>query len=188
MASFDVSAPLDAVLDDAEGCAALASAAAVAARPEKPGVVYLSRLPPHMRPGKVRRLLEQHGEITKLYLEAEERSSASKRKGRGKQFVEGWVEFAERRIAKRVAASLNTTAIGEGRYAEDLWAIKFLKGFEWRHLTEKRAYDARVREAKLRLEFSAAAKSNAEFSALVDRRDGLSAVRKRRKARAEKDA
>ena len=49
----------------------------------KPGVIYLARLPPHMRPGKVRRLLEQHGEITKLFLEAEERSAAQQRKKRG---------------------------------------------------------------------------------------------------------
>lgn len=152
-----------------------------------PGVVYLSRLPPHMKPGKVRRLLEQHGEITKLYLEAEERSAAQRRKKRGKEFVEGWIEFAEKKIAKRVAASLNTTRIGEGRYAEDLWSIKYLKGFEWRHLTEKKAYDKRVREEKLRVEFSATQRANAEFVGLVDKRNSIEAIKKR-KRKAEDNA
>ena len=135
-----------------------------------------------MRPGKVRRLLEQHGEITKLFLEAEERSAAQQRKKRGKQFVEGWVEYADKKIAKRVAASLNTTPIGEGRHAEDLWAIKYLKGFEWRHLTEKKAYDNRVRDEKLRVEFSSTQKANAEFLSLVDKRNGLEAIKKRKRA------
>ena len=62
------------------------------------GVVYLSRIPPHLRPGKVRRLLEQHGEITNLYLAAANKTREDKKKyGRGKRFVEGWVEFAEKK-------------------------------------------------------------------------------------------
>ena len=149
----------------------------------KPGVIYLARLPPHVRPGKVRRLLEQHGEITKLFLEAEEQSAASKRKKRGKRFVEGWVEYADKKVAKRVASSLNTTPMGDGRHAEDLWAIKYLRGFELKHLTEKKAYDARVRDEKLRVEFSASQKANAEFAALVDRRDAAAAIKKRKRAR-----
>ena len=99
------------------------------------GVVYLSRIPPHLRPGKVRRLLEQHGEITNLYLAAANKTREDKKKyGRGKRFVEGWVEFAEKKIAKRVAASLNGERMGRGsrdRHADDLWSMKYLRGFEW---------------------------------------------------------
>ena len=115
------------------------------------GVVYLSRIPPHLRPGKVRRLLEQHGEITNLYLAAANKTREDKKKyGRGKRFVEGWVEFAEKKIAKRVAASLNGERMGRGsrdRHADDLWSMKYLRGFEWRHLTEKQAYDRKVERA-----------------------------------------
>jgi ESF2/ABP1 family protein len=35
-------------------------------------------------------------------------------------------------------------------YHDDMWNLKYLKGFKWDHLTEKFAYERRVREAKLR--------------------------------------
>ena len=43
--------------------------------------------------------------------------------------------------------------------------------------------DARVRDEKLRVEFSASQKANAEFAALVDRRDAAAAIKKRKRAR-----
>ena len=52
------------------------------------------------------------------------------------------MEFAEKKIAKRVAASLNGERMGRGsrdRHADDLWSMQYLRGFEWRHLTEKQA-------------------------------------------------
>jgi hypothetical protein len=41
------------------------------ARYDKRGVVYISRVPPFMKPAKLRHLLEQHGEVLRLYLAAE---------------------------------------------------------------------------------------------------------------------
>jgi ESF2/ABP1 family protein len=153
------------------------------------GVVYLSRIPPHLRPGKVRRLLEQHGEITNLYLAAANKTREDKKKyGRGKRFVEGWVEFAEKKIAKRVAASLNGERMGRGsrdRHADDLWSMKYLRGFEWRHLTEKQAYDRKVEESRQRLADAAAKREVGEFQALVDERDRNSAMEKRKRRKLE---
>ncbi len=45
---------------------------------EKRGVIYMSRVPPFMKPNKVRTLLEEYGEITRLFL-AEEGQSLSLR-------------------------------------------------------------------------------------------------------------
>lgn len=42
-------------------------------------------------------------------------------------FTEGWVEFREKRIAKRVALTLNNTPIGnrkKSHFAADLWSMK----------------------------------------------------------------
>lgn len=42
-------------------------------------------------------------------------------------FTEGWVEFRDKRIAKRVALTLNNTPIGnrkKSRFAADLWSMK----------------------------------------------------------------
>ena len=45
--------------------------AAFKAAKEKTGVVYISRIPPGMRPTKVRHLMSQYGEIGKVYLQQE---------------------------------------------------------------------------------------------------------------------
>jgi ESF2/ABP1 family protein len=37
----------------------------------KPGIIYFSRLPPFMKPAKVRYLFAQYGEIGRLFLQPE---------------------------------------------------------------------------------------------------------------------
>ncbi|CAM9817634.1 unnamed protein product, partial [Discosporangium mesarthrocarpum] len=125
----------------------------------KRGVVYLSRIPPFMKPAKVKHLMEQHGKISRVYLVEEDQSTRRARKKNGgnaaKRYTEGWVEFEDKKIAKAVAESLNNTMIGGRKrsyYHDDMWNIKYLKRFKWDHLTEKVAYERRVREQKLRLE------------------------------------
>lgn len=54
-----------------------------------------------------------------------------------------------------VAESLNNTLIGGRKrnyYHDDMWNLKYLSKFKWDHLTEKVAYERRVRSQKLRLE------------------------------------
>jgi hypothetical protein len=38
---------------------------------EKRGVIYMSRVPPFMKPNKARNMFEQYGEVTRLYLAEE---------------------------------------------------------------------------------------------------------------------
>lgn len=45
--------------------------AAFKATKEKTGVIYVSRIPPGMRPTKVRHLMSQYGEVGKVYLQQE---------------------------------------------------------------------------------------------------------------------
>lgn len=45
--------------------------AAYKAAQEKTGVIYISRIPPGMRPTKVRHLMSQHGEVGRVYLQPE---------------------------------------------------------------------------------------------------------------------
>lgn len=50
-----------------------------------------------------------------------------------KMFREGWVEFADKKIARQVAESLNNTMIGGKKgsfYHDDMWNIKYLKNFK----------------------------------------------------------
>ena len=154
------------------------------------GVVYLSRVPPFMKPDKVRHLLEQYGEITRLYLVPEDAAVARRRKKLGGQrttnYVEGWIEFADKKVAKGVARSLHMQKIGGKKrsfYREDLWNLKYLRHFTWSHLTEKKAYERRVREHKLRLEMVTAKKQNEEFRQLVDKGKAQRAIEGRRAAK-----
>jgi len=70
--------------------------------------------------------------------------------------VEGWIEFEDKKIARKVAESLNCTKMmcakrkrKSGFYSEDLWNIRYLPKFRWEHLTEKLAYDARLKKEKM---------------------------------------
>jgi ESF2/ABP1 family protein len=47
------------------------------------GIVYLSRLPPHMKPAKLRQLLSAHGEIGRVYCTPEDAGARAVRKQRG---------------------------------------------------------------------------------------------------------
>ena len=86
---------------------------------EKRGVVYLARVPPFMKPNKARDLLSQYGEVTRLFLQEEDPAVRVRRRKHGgnasKQFTEGWVEYAEKKVARSVAESLNNTKIGSKR-------------------------------------------------------------------------
>ena len=93
------------------------SLAAASEEHARRGLCYLSRLPPFMKPAKLRHLLSQHGEVLRIYLAAEEAAARTRRKraggNSGKKFHEGWVEFADKKVARRVAESLNGTQMGE---------------------------------------------------------------------------
>ena len=144
----------------------------------KRGVIYMSRIPKNMNPTIVRDLLADYGEITRLYLAEDEASARAKAKAeergakRNAYFHEGWIEFADKKLAKRVAASLNNTSISnkkKSKYHDELWNLKYLRKFQWDYLTEKFAYERRIREAKIKASMVQAKKDNAEYAELVER-------------------
>ena len=144
----------------------------------KRGVVYMSRIPPKMGPDQARTLLQEYGEVARIYF-AEEDAAAQKRRAASggshstvRRFVEGWIEFAEKKVAKLVAASLNNTPISIRKgnaYVDERWNLKYLRKFNWDFLTEKLTYERRVREAKLKASMMQAKRSNAEFAEAVEK-------------------
>ena len=42
-----------------------------------PGVVYMSRLPPFMKPAKIRNIFSQYGEVGRLFLQPEGKNCVS---------------------------------------------------------------------------------------------------------------
>ena len=102
----------------------------------RPGIIYLSRIPPYMKPLKVRQIFSEYGEVGRVFLQPEGivscsvsvRSQCTLTDGRAQQkrrkhggnkkvmFTEGWVEFCNKKIARYVAETLNTTRIGNVQY------------------------------------------------------------------------
>jgi len=160
------------------------------------GVVYLSRIQPRMGPSKVKKLLEEFGVVTRVYLEEEDKSARKRRqratgsKSGGKRYREGWVEYEDKKIAKRVALTLNNTSITNHKrsvHFGDLWNVKYLSKFQWSHLTEKVAYERRVREQKLKIEMVHARKENQAYSNLVEAGKTMDRIDDRRKKRKAKE-
>jgi ESF2/ABP1 family protein len=105
---------------------------------KKSGVVYLSRIPPFMKPQKLRSLLEPYGKINRIFLTPEDPAEHSRRVRNGgnkkRCYTEGWVEFVKKKDAKKAVDLLNAQTIGGKKsswYRDDVWALKYLKGFKW---------------------------------------------------------
>lgn len=47
------------------------------AKQERAGIIYISRIPPAMRPSKVRHLMSQYGAVGRIYLQREGKCNSS---------------------------------------------------------------------------------------------------------------
>lgn len=185
---------------------------------KKRGVIYVARVPPRMNPTKIKTLLGDFGVVTRVYLVEEDAARRKRRRkatGNGtKRYMEGWVEFENKGIAKHVARSLNNTPISMHKrnvhygktyqllcewnesglqrthsslllFIGELWNLKYLHKFKWSHLTEKVAYERRVREQKLRVEMMQARRENASYTQLVETGKKLDKIQERKKKRGD---
>ncbi|GAN07310.1 u3 snoRNP-associated protein Esf2 [Mucor ambiguus] len=157
---------------------------------KRTGVCYLSRIPPFMRPKKVRSLLEKHAEIGRIYLVPEDAKIAARRKKYTKNkranFVEGWVEFKDKKRAKALAEYLNTRPMGGKRtspYHDELWSIKYLNKFKWHNLTEHMAHEKQARKQRLRNEIAQANRENKTYIQNVERAKMLENMEQKKRKR-----
>ncbi len=143
---------------------------ATAAAIKRSGVVYLSRIPPFMKPTKLRSLLEPYGAINRIFLTPEDAASHTRRVRNGgnkkRSFTDGWVEFVNKADAKKACELLNARTIGGKKgtyYHDDVWNLLYLKGFKWNNLTEQIAAENAERASRMRAEISKTKKENKEF-------------------------
>ncbi|KAI1059193.1 hypothetical protein LB507_003761 [Fusarium sp. FIESC RH6] len=164
---------------------------------KKSGVVYLSRIPPFMKPTKLRSLLEPYGTINRIFLAPEDPASHARRVKAGgnkkRSYTEGWVEFTKKKDAKAVCDLLNARTIGGkkgGYYHDDLWNLLYLKGFKWHNLTEQIAVENAERTSRMRAEISKSTKENKEFVRNVEKAkmlDGMAVKAKTKKRKADNE-
>eukprot|EP00571_Detonula_confervacea_P010863 CAMPEP_0172302112 /NCGR_PEP_ID=MMETSP1058-20130122/3866_1 /TAXON_ID=83371 /ORGANISM="Detonula confervacea, Strain CCMP 353" /LENGTH=290 /DNA_ID=CAMNT_0013012471 /DNA_START=72 /DNA_END=944 /DNA_ORIENTATION=+ len=164
------------------------------AKLQKRGILYLSRVPPRMGPAKVKTLLTDFGTITRVYLVEEDKTRRKKRRkaggSGGKRYTEGWVEFESKKVARSAGDTLNMTRVTNHKgsiHYDDMWNVKYLRGFKWSHLTEKVAYERRVREQKLRVEMMEVRRENASYIAQVEAGKKMDHIQERMKKRKQKD-
>ena len=170
------------------------SAAQLAAsqrKAKKTGVIYISRIPPFMKPSTIRHLLTPYGTILRLFLTPEPSPVYVKRVKSGgnkkRSFIDGWVEFASKKRAKICTETLNGNNIGGkkgGWYYDDIWNMKYLKGFKWDDLMEQVQSEERIREGRLRAEIQKEARERKAFLGNVEiakRERGKEAKQKKRK-------
>ncbi|KCV70070.1 hypothetical protein H696_03533 [Fonticula alba] len=143
---------------------------------EKTGVVYLSRIPPFMRPHALKSLLSHHGKIGRIFLKPEDERIRKRRARAGGNrrinYSEGWVEFLDKSRARFAADLLNNNQIGgnkRSKFYADIWNIKYLPKFKWHHLTEQLAYEKAARERQLQAEMSQAKRQVDHYLKNVDR-------------------
>ncbi|KAI1261084.1 Pre-rRNA-processing protein ESF2 [Xylariaceae sp. FL1019] len=169
---------------------------------KRSGVVYVSRIPPFMKPSAVRTIFERFGKINRVYLAVEDPAVRARRikqgQNRKKNFSEGWLEFLRKADAKAAVDALNGTtlaAIGVAKkgsyYRDDIWSLRYLKGFKWHNLTEQISAENAERQTRMRAEISKATRENKEFVRNIQKAkelDGIHTKAAAKRARTEDGA
>ena len=157
--------------------------------PSQRGVIYLSRLPPYMSYKKIRKLFSEFGDVDNIYLAPEPKINRIKRIKSGgnhrKSYVEGWIEFKDRKIAKYVAKTFNSAPTGGKKrhnfYRDDIWSIKYLSKFTWEHLQSKIEFDSHLAEQEIRNEITNDRKEGRYFAQQVEKAREIECIKKKRK-------
>lgn len=144
---------------------------------KKSAVVYLSSIPPYMKPTTLKHILSRFGEIGRIYLVREDIKAYSRRVKSGgnrkKKFTEGWVEFKRKSDAKLAVETLNGNPIGGKKgsyYHDDILNMKYLKRFKWTDLTEQLALEEQERQERMKAEIAQATRENNLFKTNVEQK------------------
>jgi len=136
---------------------------------KKPGVIYLSSVPDGMNVSQTTAFFSEFGRVGRVFLQPDK---TDKQKGKyNRVFSEGWVEFLSKKVARTSAERLNCQPVGGKRRSkahDQIWNIKYLPRFKWVHLSERLAYEAAVRQQRLRTEISQVKREAEHFKNSVE--------------------
>lgn len=119
------------------------------AKLQQRGIVYISSIPPHMNSTRLKQLLSQYNNaiIHRIYLRPAKGT-------RTKQYIDGWIEFDDKSIAKSLVNMLNGERIMSNNrrdlFYDCIWNLRYLKGFKWNHLNDKKHAEKAIQQSKLR--------------------------------------
>ncbi|XP_065509277.1 activator of basal transcription 1 [Caloenas nicobarica] len=138
-----------------------------------PGVLYLPCPPPGFGPRHVRAMLRPYGELGRVFFQPKDGRIRRRRRRPtpqitgGAPFSEGWVEFRDKRAAKRAAKLLNGAPMSprpRSPFRHHRWSLKYLPGFRWPHLSERLSYERQVQVQRLRAEVAQAKREGAFYT------------------------
>ena len=161
-------------------------------RRHKSGVVYLSRVPRFMGPGEVKQYFAARGfAVERIFFVPEPAAKREARRRRGGDmrrplFVEGWLEFVRKRDAKLAAETLNGQPVGgERSYRNDMWALRYLRGFKFAHLQEEKVYEAAKHKKEVRERLDEAKQDTKAYLERVAQAKRAEFIRERKRQRGE---
>ncbi|VUG16508.1 DEBR0S1_18470g1_1 [Brettanomyces bruxellensis] len=163
-------------------------------RIKRSGVVYLSSMPPYMKPTKLRQIMERFGAVGRIFLKPEDTKSHKSRVKSGgnkkRKFDEGWCEFKSKKAAKLAAETLNGNIIGgkkRGFYHDDILNVKYLRGFKWGDLTRALNREKEVRESKMEAELARERRMNKAFIENVETSKKFNNIRRQRSKKRQRE-
>ena len=163
-------------------------------RIKRSGVVYLSSMPPYMKPTKLRQIMERFGDVGRIFLKPEDTKSHKSRVKSGgnkkRKFDEGWCEFKSKKAAKLAAETLNGNIIGgkkRGFYHDDILNVKYLRGFKWGDLTRALNREKEVRESKMEAELARERRMNKAFIENVETSKKFNNIRRQRSKKRQRE-
>ncbi len=163
-------------------------------RIKRSGVVYLSSMPPYMKPTKLRQIMERFGGVGRIFLKPEDTKSHKSRVKSGgnkkRKFDEGWCEFKSKKAAKLAAETLNGNIIGgkkRGFYHDDILNVKYLRGFKWGDLTRALNREKEVRESKMEAELARERRMNKAFIENVETSKKFNNIRRQRSKKRQRE-
>mmetsp|Transcript_31623 Transcript_31623/g.32846 ORF Transcript_31623/g.32846 Transcript_31623/m.32846 type:complete len:248 (+) Transcript_31623:11-754(+) len=124
------------------------------AKSRKSGVIFISYIPEGLTISLIRKKLQDYG-VQRVYLKP-----ISGKKG---NFKEGWIEFADKIMAKLCEYELNGQPIGGKKrdpISDELWTFKYLHKFKWHHLVEKMQLQQKIKEQELKTSINQAHREN----------------------------
>lgn len=156
------------------------------------GVIYLSRVPPGLELTALRSLLSRVGRVGRVWLRPVDGSSRDanatgvgggvRKRRRHTAFRDGWVEFLRQADARRAVSLLNRQpmcgAKKRGKWSNDLWAMKYLRGFTWDDLSREVFGSRRERQLKVREQVAAARREKAWVEGRFDLSKRLQKIEK----------
>ena len=143
-------------LDEINSKKAKARAARYKEKQQQSGIVYIGRVPPSLGPGAVREMLAQFGTILRVYFKPESRQSLGHRRAQhratARRYDCGWIEFSDKRHAKKCAVVLNGTAMksttNSRQVREDLWMLQYLSKVKWDDLRQEHQHFDEIHNVK----------------------------------------